>query len=364
MKTIKCSKCKTGELINVNSYQNHLKNVHGILIKPMNIHEYIKSQKNKVLSKDKMFKNKRALDKNKLLQNEITNTIKIAEISKRLKVGHELVIDIINNSLNFKKNLELNSKVEFKYLDLVNKIIQSKPNWSDFKQNKIIVFNGLNKNNFLKKKQIIEINNISFETNFSDNEAIEICKRMSDGVIRKAANSIYQINNINERNKTIYQFHKLAMKALKYYGGHILTFILNSNILRSKNSKILVYNGKIKFTDNIDPTFPNIHFSIKDEKYFIRFNRPKEDIFNSYQLTIYNKNNYPIYGINKENRLIKNFEDRPPYINMFLDFSNQINPKIYFGYDNTQCDICGRELTDAISIKYGRGPNCRYYNPL
>ncbi len=356
MKKIKCSKCKNEVFISINNYENHLKNVHNILIEQFDIREYIKNEKNNN-SNNKVVKERKEKEI-KVIETKKSETIRIAEISKKMKISHQFVIEILKLHFSYKiLNIDLNSKVDISYLEIVKREINKR-------NSKNVIFEGLNENKFIEIKKILKNKNESLESFFTDKEAIELCKRMSDSIIRKVANSVELFKNLDEQNEVLFKIHKLAMKALEYYGGYMLTFITNTNILKNKNEKIKVYNGKIKLTSNIESTFPNIHFKIKEERYFLRFNRINEKIFNSYQFTIYNKKNNPIYGLNKERKLIINFENRLPYINMFVDLQYQHNPKIYFGYDNSQCDICGRELTDAISIKYGRGPNCRYYNPL
>lgn len=283
---------------------------------------------------------------------------RVANLAIELKISHETILDFLYRRGN--ENANINSKL-------------SDEEEKDFRKNFLKIndelnnpFEGFTENKFIEQKQNIYFNNqATIISNFTDQEAISICSKMSDGKIRYYAKEYS--NNLIEDHKHFlkYQLHFLAMKALDFYGGYILTFILNLRIFPGKNkSAILLSASKKKFYET-DPTLPELEFIPmgSKEKCYIRFSRKIEREKSSAAFIIYNKHRRPLYSFSSKGILITNFQNRFPRISIFREYING-QKRMYSGFDNIYCDICGRELSDELSVLFGRGPTCRTNYPI
>ncbi len=284
--------------------------------------------------------------------------ISVAKLAVELNIGiDEILYFLIQNgydkpNLNSKITNELEKEFKKNFKKGKNKI--NKP------------LGGFEDNFFDKEQQIVHFKGkTSIRSHFSDIEAAAICSKMSDGIIRYYAKEFSVETSEKHKLFLKYQLHYLSMKALNFYGGHILTFIFKLKIFpgKRKNAKILTASKKHFY--EVDPTLPELGFFTvgENEKCFIRFSREIDRKKTHFSFTVYNRYRRPLYSVNDRGALITNYENRFPRISIFTEFING-EKKMYSGYDNIYCDICGRELTDKLSVLYGRGPSCRENHAL
>lgn len=284
--------------------------------------------------------------------------ISVAKLAVELNIGRDEILYFLNQ--NGYEKPHLNSRITD---ELENEFRQ---NFKKEKTNINKPLEGFENNLFDKEQQIVEYKGkANIHSHFSDSEASIICSKMSDGIIRYYAKE-YSVET-KEKHKLFlkYQLHYLAMKALNFYGGQILTFIFKLKIFpgKRKNAKLLTASKK-RFYE-VDPTLPELEFFPvgENEKCYIRFSREIDRKRAYYSFIVYNKHRRPLYSVSDKGELITNYENRFPKISIFTEFING-EKKMYSGYDNIYCDICGRELTDELSVLYGRGPTCRDNHPL
>lgn len=201
------------------------------------------------------------------------------------------------------------------------------------------------------------------ESYFTDCQAKVICLKMSNRRIRHFAKLFLTDNVEFDRNTLRYQIHYVANKALKFYGGKILTFISElkdwSTHTSNVNVEVLKMNPNAVY--DLDPNFPKLRIqSYENSKsYTIIFTRAYERYgANYYPIRITNNYTRQSAWVSINGQLIDNFENFIPEIAIFKEMTDQ-SFQLYSGYDDEFCDICGRRLEDPISIKYGRGPTCR-----
>lgn len=214
------------------------------------------------------------------------------------------------------------------------------------------------------KKVIQEINHPKYDpinSHFTDEQAKLICLKMANRRIRHFS-SLFLTEAKNIDKVTLkYQIHHLTNKALSFYGGKILTFIyeLKNWPVGTSNVEVLKMDPNVVY--EFDTNFPKIQIqSFEQNKTFtIRFTRAYERPLGSYSaLRITNNWTNSTSRVSINGQLIDDFENCIPEIALFKETVNG-GFILFSGYDDDFCDICGRRLTDVISIKYGRGPACR-----
>ncbi len=218
-----------------------------------------------------------------------------------------------------------------------------------------------------------EIETISYsyrspiQTFFTDQQAKNICSKMSNKRIRHFSKRFLVDESNIDSLELRYQLHYLANRALSFFGGEVLTFIYNLDNWSGDRNNVELLTPSLWSINSMEPNFPKLDIKSRssEESFEVIFKRMYErPLGDSPVVTIRNYNSYTYSKVSKEGRLIENFEKCIPEI---LVFMNCVNGVYTFeaGYDDDVCDICGRTLWDSTSVKYGRGPGCRrnYGNP-
>lgn len=93
----------------------------------------------------------------------------------------------------------------------------------------------ISENRFTEIKQKIKFDNTELKSFFTDQEALNICERMSSSFTRRLCKEYSQYPIGKKKQESLFQLHYIANKACKIYGGEILSFILNLRKLNFKN---------------------------------------------------------------------------------------------------------------------------------
>ena len=295
------------------------------------------------------------------------------------------------------KNLNRNSLIDSEALKLVNsqfmrdKIAKDKirgqtkiefVNPNKFHREPVLY---LHENIFEKIKQQIKFKNYLLQnSNFTDTEAINICSKMSSSFTRSLCRQLH--NPKTNRQLILYRLHYIVNKALKLFGGKILTFIYHLRNLQFKNQAA----NEIKTYNRVIPDFPIISFDIGATSFKISFflkqnelprrrasgyrskifvfapegrgieplvikkeNRLKTDI------RLFAPKTYEEIGaIDEEGYVLIKLEKFKPQLSLFYQATKNNTFKIYSGVETGNCEICGRELTHPTSLRIGLGPIC------
>lgn len=190
---------------------------------------------------------------------------------------------------------------------------------------------------------------------FQDNEAINICSKMSSSFTRQLCKQLH--NPKSNRELILYRIHHIANKALSISGGKILTFIYGLRNLNFKNqtaSEIRMYKKAI-------PDFPILSFETGNTAFKISFfvkhtnkgGKLKSDI------RLFAPKTYEEIGtIDEEGYVMARLQKFKPQLTLFYQATKGNNFKVYSGVETGKCDICGRELSHPVSLRIGIGPIC------
>lgn len=290
----------------------------------------------------------------------------VGKIVSELKLSSSDVLDYLNRM--FYTKFTLNSKIDLKTEENILKHF-SKGNFSktkpDESQPNFRTFKVFTENIFQTVVQVITHPNYpSIQSFFSDTDAQVICSRMANRRIRYFSNLFLSNDTKIDHVSIRYQIHYLANKAIEFYGGEILTFVYGLKSWSKVGTKVEVFKFDKGAVYDFETNFSKIRLQSFNGKgdYTIHFKRAYERPLGSLDaLKIRRPWTNEFFTISIKGELIANFEDCIPEIALFQETING-QYMLYAGYDDGFCDICGRKLTDAISIKYGRGPECRRNN--
>ena len=177
------------------------------------------------------------------------------------------------------------------------------------------------KNN-LFNRQKIQISLKGYQTlasNFEDNEAINICGKMSSSFTRNLCKQLY--NPSANRQLLLYQIHHIANKALKIFGSKILTFIYGLRNLNFKNQTA----SEIKTYTKVIPDFPILSFDTGNPTFKISFfvKQTKKDNKLKADIRLFAPKTYEEIGtIDEEGYVMAKFDKFKPQTNFILP-SNQ-----------------------------------------
>ncbi len=213
----------------------------------------------------------------------------------------------------------------------------------------------LKNNLFQKPQKKIRFPNLpELISNFTDNEAIDICSKMTSSFSRNLCSELN--TSTSKRDLILYQLHFIANKALKIFGGNVLTFIHQLRKLRFKNRTA----NEIKTYKKVVPDFPilsfkyshsdslKISFFLKQTKNGIR---PDMRIFSS-------KTFDEIGHLDESGYIFTKLEKFRPQLSMFCSAQQKNQLELFAGVENGYCDLCGKELTHPNSLRIGLGPVC------
>ncbi len=221
-------------------------------------------------------------------------------------------------------------------------------------------FNGrqifLHDDIFIKERIRIEITGFdSFITYFTDEQAINLCSKMSSSYARRLCSDIYRNFPGKDMNLIKYQIHYIANRALKVFGGKVVTFVLGLPKLKFKSPGA----EEVRTYLNVNPEFPLIHFKTSPQiniAFFAKQTRPHSFASN---ILLYKHKSYELIGRLDINGAIWNrLKSFSPQLSLFVENINNKEYKIYSGVETGKCDICGLPLTDPNSLRVGIGPTC------
>lgn len=224
-----------------------------------------------------------------------------------------------------------------------------------------ILQNGLRK----KQASFFEYNDSKIESVFDDFEAYSICRGLNVSRATKIARDFFRDQNITTRIEA----HELAMSALKKYGWKMLSFVVRFPPLPFQS-----FNVDNLFTEldrkTKDADLPVIRVAYSNEKgspeklelkFYVEREADKTHVFKNV-IEIKNKSTNSIVAqIARNGKIVPSEGSRNivPIIQLFITNAANIGKlQVNYGLETGECSICGRELTDATSIKRGIGPVC------
>lgn len=198
-------------------------------------------------------------------------------------------------------------------------------------------------------------------SNFNDNEAINICSKMSSSFTRNLCKQLH--NPKANRQLIIYQLHHIANKAHKIFGGKILTFIYNLRNLNFKNKTA----SEIKTYTKVIPDFPIISFDTGSTSFKISFfvKQTKKNDRLKADIRLFAPKTYEQVGIiDEEGYVMTRLVKFKPQLTLFYQATMNNSFKIFSGVETGNCEICGRELSHPVSLRIGIGPVCATNNQI
>nr|GEZ66304.1 hypothetical protein [Tanacetum cinerariifolium] len=226
------------------------------------------------------------------------------------------------------------------------------------------------KNDFVNVVGLITYNKQTISTNFTDEQAIIICSKMSDSYARFVSAKYQQFSKHVQGGIYRYQLHYLANKSLAFYGGPILTFLMGLRALKFNTHSAYVVN--FQRPDNnvsdISVDFPVLTFTtLRGEKYTLAFHLNHNASTSNIRkpIRIFKKGAQVGFIDTKgfiadaKGNLLRKLSSTDSSLLTFCSFlANSKSPAFYSGVETGNCFICDRQLTDPISLRYGIGPIC------
>ncbi len=192
-------------------------------------------------------------------------------------------------------------------------------------------------------------------SNFSDEEAIALCSRMSSSFARNLSRKVKDTKC--DQQLIIYQLHYIANKAVAIFGSRILTFIHNLRKLNFKNQTA----GEVSMYTDVIPDFPVIRLSTGANSYWLAFfaktGKGSMSMDADIRL-IATRTNEEIGTIDKNGFISGKLCKFKPQIVLLYEATKAGRFEIFSGVESGNCEICGRELTHPISMRIGMGPTC------
>jgi hypothetical protein len=210
----------------------------------------------------------------------------------------------------------------------------------------------------LFNKQKVQVALKGYQTiasSFHDNEAINICSKMSSSFTRHLCKQLH--NPKSNRQLILYKIHHIANKALGIFGGKILTFIHELRNLDFKNQTA----SEIQTYKKVIPDFPILSFETSNTAFKISFfvKQTNKDGKLKSDIRLFAPKTYEEIGaIDEEGYVMARLERFKPQLTLFYQATKDNKFKIYSGVETGNCDICGRELSHPISLRIGIGPIC------
>ena len=309
----------------------------------------------------------------------------IANILTQYNIGKETLFAFLYKSgYRGYKDLSLNSSLDEYILPKIHKQFQNDKNIIDKvkgttilnftnskPKNKISVNSDVNptvestfkhkllhlkSNLFARPKATIKYKNFQpLNSFFSNTEAINLCNKMSSSFTRNLCNQINQQKCSSPL--LIYQIHSIANKALKIFGGNMLTFIYGLRNLKFKNNTAL----EIKTYDKVIPNFPIISFKSNSVAvkiaFFVKRDRQSNQL-NS-DIRLFSTKSFQQVGlVDEQGYVTTKLEKFKPQLTLFYEATEKNNFEIYSGVETGRCDLCPHTLTHPTSLRIGIGPIC------
>jgi hypothetical protein len=192
---------------------------------------------------------------------------------------------------------------------------------------------------------------------FQDVQARLICSRMSSSFARSIAEKHSRASEGDDKDLLTYQLHYMADKALKVFGGKILTLIYELPPLRFAQKTAL----EVKTYHQVRPDFPMISFTTHQVQVNVAFFTKLHRLKNKLQphVFLFKHKTYETIGSIDELGYIRlQLQSFRPELSLFIDRINEKQYKIYSGVQTGVCDICNRPLREPLSLRIGIGPVC------
>lgn len=188
-----------------------------------------------------------------------------------------------------------------------------------------------------------------FETVFTDEQAISLCKKLSTPFVRKLL--------INSRNN-IEELQQIAMKCYNKYGGQIISFLLLLPPMNFGNRHSKYFIEKSEFNGDI-PSFKLKFFQSGDEYYFSFYPNISTAKGNKKIATVFNKTKNRVEGfISHLGYWQRKVSSQNLKANFFVDMLLSSKKVFYCGVADGYCLNCNRELSDPKSLRVGYGKEC------
>lgn len=205
------------------------------------------------------------------------------------------------------------------------------------------------------KKEIQYSNFPKLFTNFTDNQAIDVCSKLTSSFARNLCSKLNTSNG--KRELILYQLHYIANKALKIFGGNILTFICQLRKLRFKTQTA----NEIKTYSKVIPDFPILSFKYSPSdslkiSFFLK--RTNNNDLKPYIRVFSSKTFDEIGYLDERGYIHARLERFRPQLSMFCVAQQKNQLELFAGVENGYCDLCGKELTHPDSLRIGLGPVC------
>jgi hypothetical protein len=208
-------------------------------------------------------------------------------------------------------------------------------------------------NIFENVQEEISIGSRKIKSFFTDEEALNICSKMSDSFSRRLVQEFI----IEQSTKTRFFLHHRANNALKEFGGFIISFIYKIPKLKQSNIRNTHLKNLFKNKGIVFPVL-KIKNPYSDDYLYLTFKENRKSN-NKRTINIFRKNtdSYDEIGEINEGKLLTKVRSK-----IYFDFftSNLIDGKfdIFAGVETGECIICKRELTAPFSVNNGIGPAC------
>lgn len=301
----------------------------------------------------------------------------VYNVAKIYNVGTDTLIKFLKNSGfgTFEKNtilseLQLN-KVHNKYFrdKLEREKVTGKPkiSWitsdeiphrSDKKTEPAVntsKFLHIENDQFFKVKQIVRYSNYpEIRSHFTNLEARHICAKMSSSFTRRLCTEV-SIHSTSEFAN--YQLHSIANKALRIFGGKILSFVYSLRPLKFKNNTAI----ETQTYNKVVPDFPIMTFSTKGSSFKIAFFVKKTGTKDKLEkdIRVFDSKTFKLIGtMTDEGDVLIKLNDFKPRLTIFYEESGIGEIILTAGVEEGNCDLCNLPLTVPLSLRLGIGPVC------
>jgi hypothetical protein len=214
----------------------------------------------------------------------------------------------------------------------------------------------LTHNLFKKVQQDIYFKGLKrISSRFLDDQALDICSKMSSSYTRRLCKDFQNKNS--DREFIRYQIHYIANKAFEIFGGKFLTFIYELRKLKFKNQTA----NEISTHQGVIPDFPLLSLEAGGTSFIISFfvkRNKKKNTLNRDVRLLESKTYNEIGTVDEDGCVITRLEKFKPEISLFYQKAMNNTFKIYSGVETGNCDICGKELNHPVSLRLGIGPVC------
>lgn len=208
-----------------------------------------------------------------------------------------------------------------------------------------------------KTTKIFYADKKAIDSIFSDSEVKKLCSKMANPKIRFLSNN-FKLRSPQPLYK--YQLHFLAMKAIDHFGTNMITFIYNLNSLPTESNNIAIANIKMD-RKTFDPqiTFPAFIFQSEySGKIYIKIDSSTRRKNYLSTISIFDSTASVLHEYSSTGDRLNEICKQQIKFLLFSEMSKN-GAIFYSGYDDGHCQLCGRKLTDSISVAIQMGPICR-----